>query len=116
MDKSPGTIVIRRGQADSAESDIYTKALGDHLDTLPDFQSLKGPKMGGPDSPRPSTLPPGPVFLYAEEEGAAHAGRSHVVGSLRLMRLHTASPMFRGLPENVRTAGEIKRMVVFPRV
>ena len=114
MDKSPGSIVIRRGEVNSAESDIYTKALGDHLETLPDFQLLKGPKMGGPDSPRPTTLPPGSVFLYAEEEGAASAAGSHVVGSLCLMPLHAGSPMFRGLPEGVRTAGEIKRMIVFP--
>lgn len=115
MAKPPTTnIVIRRGEPNGAESEIYVKALNDHLDTIPDFQLLKGPKMGGPDSPRPHILPPESLFLYAEEENGPNAARSHAVGSLCLMPRYAGTPMFRGLPENVDKAGEIKRMIVFP--
>ena len=110
-------ITIHRGDPNSASSELYLQALTDSLEPLPDFAHLKGPKMGGPDSPRPHILPPGSVFLYAEEDTCPASDTSsppHNIGSLCLMPLHAGTPMFHGLPSYVPKAAEIKRMIVFP--
>ena len=108
------SIVIRRGDPNGPESKIYVKALNDYLEALPAFHDIKGPKMGNDEgSPRPHVLPPGSVFLYAEETGLGES-RPHSMGSLCMMPLHAGTSMFRGLPEHIAKASEIKRMIVFP--
>lgn len=113
MTRQTNEIIIRQGDPTSPECKIYVKALNDHLETLPDFQLLKGPKLGGEGSPRPHVLPPGSIFLYAEETGP-NSSTPHTLGSLCLMPLYAGTPLFRGLPDTITKAAEIKRMIVFP--
>lgn len=113
-------IAIRRGDPSSPASTHYINALTAYLETLPGFAHLQGPKMGGPDSPRPHNLPPGSIMLYATTHAARQEARpeedddDHGIGSLCIMPLYPTMPQFRNLPATVTKAAEIKRMIVFP--
>ena len=107
-------IVIRRDQPNGPRSQIYNDALLAQLNTVPGFHDLKGPVMGHEGSPRPHELPTGSLFLYAVEEDTMDSIREpHPIGSLCLMPIFSGTPSFRGLPDSIDKAGEIKRMIVY---
>lgn len=70
--------------------------------------------MGGESSPRPHELPPGSLFLFAEEESTITPAPVRLIGSLCLMPLYAGTASFDGLPHGIVKAGEIKRTIVLP--
>src|ERR1700753_1433689 len=100
-------IRIHRGEPDGPLCNHFRDVLIRHVFSLPESKDLKGPQKG--DSSRPMTLPEGALFLYAET-GAED--KPEPAGSICLIPQRKGSPNFEGLPTELDTVGEVKRMIV----